>query len=866
MTCDMGSDFDSVPVRTLSSFLRPDPGCSEGQQEEDEEQEEPVTEPSPKQAAISARQVDAAQAFLYKCVLGVAREVVNNPATVLQSVLPNPTKDVCDVVHRLLMDLALTREQQEVLESAILSNTRFWRLSISGSGEQGAVPWRRHLALNLALLQVYHRQLAAKTYASIFNVPVDALLAESGVHRFTPQPSAADEAGAGIAEVVSAKQLPTPPMRREVAEAATRYCRFAAAAYSQAKGRAPSSLSEEELRRRTAAMVDLEVSDIFHADLHNSGQLHDPLLPRHYLALDHAKGEAVLVIRGTSSISDLLSDLRGEPMPFAGGVAVEGMVHGARRLFQKIEAPLREAIQVLRDRHGKARLVLVGHSLGAGIASLFAIILKGGDISGDGDQQGCWCLPSDVQLAAYLYAPPPCYHSGAVPSGRKSGLSSDDLTRARVAVKAAAQCSVGFALNYDGIPRISLQNGFKLFQHARLVDTLVLWRKRKIVRALQEVSRLDETGVAAREEVFSAVTSAIHAAATSLPAPESPFPRQVQLVACMYHVIGVPGGTFAFGKGADAITVQRLPSSCGEASSATEAGEGSADEASRTTGFWLQKKSRVIGEWRRRFAWISADGMLYFAVDDRADIERKTTVVPLTAGASWVRITGQPSRRAWKNIRVVDESTSVGDPANFTDQSATGDCVTASVPLLASGIDTVAEESPVADMALTGADSAWSLASSSRNSRVPREWGLLVETESVSGICPTQAVAVSLVFDSSELRDAFVDKVVEAMEQAADACFRMQPPVPPENFGTEFFLADGCMTDHSIIRYSSALEAAARASPPSAGDHVEIQTLEDTAREEVAHRKEERSRRAGIVRLMPYLACLHCLGAAAPSK
>lgn len=412
----------------------------------------------------------------------------------------------------------------------------------------------------------------------------------------------------------------------------------------------------------------------------------------------------------------------------------------------------------------------------------------------------------------------------------------------------AAQCAVGFALNYDGIPRTSLQNGFKLFQHARIVDTLVNWRKRKIVRILQDVSRLDDAGKAAREETFSAVTSAIHAAAASLPAPESPFPRQEQLVARMYHVIGLPGGTFAFGEAAGAnVTTsacRQSPASGHNVAASTAQGieEGSAREDGKAPGFWLHKKSRVIGEWRRRFAWISEDGYLYFAVDDRADIERKTTVVPLTAAATWVQMTGQPSRRAWRCMRVIAEE---GDPASISpkesEKSTRG-----------------GDEEDLQDVALTGADSAWSLAASSRGSRGPRlDWGLVIETAAVSGICPTQAVTVSLCFETAELRDAFVEKVVEAIELAGDACFRMQPPVPPEQFGTEFLLADGCVTDHSIIRYVDAIGAVARAVEASAGSGDQAEQLTTvTAAEDLNERTQERSRAGSLI---PFFSCLACL-------
>lgn len=98
---------------------------------------------------------------------------------------------------------------------------------------------------------------------------------------------------------------------------------------------------------------------------------HDLL--RHLVAVDHIHQEVVLAIRGTFSIQEIAVDLTSFSREgFAGGEAHEGMAKMAERLWKKAGPVIVKTLQ----EHPNYGLVVTGHSLGAGTASLLTILLK----------------------------------------------------------------------------------------------------------------------------------------------------------------------------------------------------------------------------------------------------------------------------------------------------------------------------------------------------------------------------------------------------------------------------------------------------------------------------------------------------------
>lgn len=141
-------------------------------------------------------------------------------------------------------------------------------------------------------------------------------------------------------------------------------------------------------------------------------------MPRHVVFLDHVTRSIVVSVRGTASVSDMLTDLYIEPYPFLEPsrnlFAHHGMAESAEALLPLVTAAIQEIRQRTYTASSKAknnplanilnrksaklykysdyRVVVTGHSLGAGTASLLAILL---------------CMKSNITATAFAYAPPP---------------------------------------------------------------------------------------------------------------------------------------------------------------------------------------------------------------------------------------------------------------------------------------------------------------------------------------------------------------------------------------------------------------------------------------------------------------------------
>lgn len=104
-----------------------------------------------------------------------------------------------------------------------------------------------------------------------------------------------------------------------------------------------------------------------------------------FVAVDYAREKVVVSIRGTLSMKDVLTDLNaeGEPLPLnpprEDWLGHKGMVQAAVYIKNKLEE---ENLIEKALNHNPSRgtqnygLVFVGHSLGAGAASILAILMK----------------------------------------------------------------------------------------------------------------------------------------------------------------------------------------------------------------------------------------------------------------------------------------------------------------------------------------------------------------------------------------------------------------------------------------------------------------------------------------------------------
>ncbi|XP_049824553.1 diacylglycerol lipase-alpha isoform X3 [Aethina tumida] len=149
-----------------------------------------------------------------------------------------------------------------------------------------------------------------------------------------------------------------------------------------------------------------------------------------FVALDYDKRKIIISIRGTLSMKDVLTDLNaeGEPIPLTqqkdDWLGHKGMVQAAQYILEKLdEEQLVERAQNYRPERGTNdfEIVIVGHSLGAGTASILGILLR----------------ERHPTLLCYCYSPP-------------GGLLSAP------AVEYTKEFTISVVVGKDVVPRIGL--------------------------------------------------------------------------------------------------------------------------------------------------------------------------------------------------------------------------------------------------------------------------------------------------------------------------------------------------------------------------------------------------------------------------
>ncbi|GJQ14309.1 hypothetical protein GpartN1_g6100.t1 [Galdieria partita] len=177
----------------------------------------------------------------------------------------------------------------------------------------------------------------------------------------------------------------------------------------------------------------------------------DTYFPAYYICYDHLALSIVVAVRGTLSIADALTDLDGlnEPLKITlaentiHGCVHNGMLRSAQKLTQIMEPILREAC----ESYPSYRLIITGHSLGAGCAMVLSILLRERNICDN--------------LQCYAFGPPP--------------VLSDSLA------EACNSFVISFVHNNDIVPRLSipaLRRFFRACQIAKRYHSfqrLALW-------------------------------------------------------------------------------------------------------------------------------------------------------------------------------------------------------------------------------------------------------------------------------------------------------------------------------------------------------------------------------------------------------
>ncbi|KAF8871434.1 hypothetical protein CPB85DRAFT_1445570 [Mucidula mucida] len=159
------------------------------------------------------------------------------------------------------------------------------------------------------------------------------------------------------------------------------------------------------------------------------GQEH--LMPRFWVLADHSRGQVVLVIRGTMSLNEIAVDLTCDPVDFqparpslpeetpvpgqfafptehpveedAPKYQVHGGILQMAKAMGDIGRPVQIAVQEALHKNPDYDLVMCGHSLGAGVASMLGLMWADVKTCRTVKSSG---LPVDRRVSVYCFAPP----------------------------------------------------------------------------------------------------------------------------------------------------------------------------------------------------------------------------------------------------------------------------------------------------------------------------------------------------------------------------------------------------------------------------------------------------------------------------
>ncbi|CAG8567174.1 5038_t:CDS:2 [Ambispora gerdemannii] len=214
-----------------------------------------------------------------------------------------------------------------------------------------------------------------------------------------------------------------------------RYSKFSSTAYdvkTAIMNSLPFQRHRTHLHRVTFARVnDLPVESIVHSSHQNPPSSGNHYSPTYYLIRDHSAKSIILALRGTMSIHDLIVDLSCEyedlilPEDIQSGDLTrykvhKGMMKVAKALATPGQSGVFEELKRELEQNEDYGLVLIGHSLGAGIASLLALLWA----SPKTRMTTRWShLPLGRRVHAYAFATP-CVMSAGLSKRAKTLVTS----------------------------------------------------------------------------------------------------------------------------------------------------------------------------------------------------------------------------------------------------------------------------------------------------------------------------------------------------------------------------------------------------------------------------------------------------------
>ncbi|KAJ3366123.1 hypothetical protein GGF31_008137 [Allomyces arbusculus] len=229
----------------------------------------------------------------------------------------------------------------------------------------------------------------------------------------------------------------------------------------------------------------------------------DVFQPCFFVARDRSENAIVVSIRGTLSTMDAITDLVCEYSRMGDGLVHRGIKVAAEWLATTLDAPLRTWIELYKPD----KLVIVGHSLGGGTASLLTMLLA------DRQLPHLREIQPTLQLKCYAFAPPP----------------SCSLNLAR----RYAHLIESFALDNDVVSRLSYGSVVDLRTSLLAAIAQVENHATEILKILTKKNWINKPSV---QRMFDAITHARAALA------ESNINPKLYVAGTVYHIRHVSPG------------------------------------------------------------------------------------------------------------------------------------------------------------------------------------------------------------------------------------------------------------------------------------------------------------------------------------
>ena len=199
----------------------------------------------------------------------------------------------------------------------------------------------------------------------------------------------------------------------------------------------------------------------------------DDFCPKFMIFTDEATKSIVLAIRGTFSLADVIVDVICDEEKYLDGYAHRGILKGSQKIMKESQETLKAAFQT----HPDHKLVITGHSLGAGTAVLITMGILKNLYS---------VVPKGTKIQCLALAPPPVYRARKSPKIFKDNI---DI----------------FINGNDVVPRLSLANMAKLLAMLRAFDKVDL----NIQDYLKILAGIEEPEVTDNLEKFSQILDGV---------------------------------------------------------------------------------------------------------------------------------------------------------------------------------------------------------------------------------------------------------------------------------------------------------------------------------------------------------------------